>query len=505
MVMARPPFRWITYQVDVHPHSPMARVAGVPLPVAPAPGMLRTAIDLPDLSGYLSPREKADALLAVAAEVEHALLVQYLYAAYSLKKINDPGDQQTAVRKWKSTIRDIAEEEMGHLMTVQNLRRVIGLGPTFARDKFPILAGLFPFDFHLVPLNQKTLAEYVVAESPTNDTGTHPKLQEIIKVATGNGTMAVNHVGILYGLLGVIFAASPEDVNRDALGKDPWYTMVRDIAAAAYQQNPSAGAWHLNAGLFDPATLPQQASANDFGVIAGAVLPPPPAGPPPQIRVWQCASQGDAKEALRDIGLQGEGPAQAPPPGETSHFERFYAIYTGEDGVLPFPKDEWVPTYAAPTDPVISDDVGNPNAITEPKAQAYTILANLRYALVLGLLNQYLVTDPVRRAVLNFSNLTLASWAVSEMRGLATLARTLADLPRSKSGPDGGNAALPFDLPPLLTPPVAQADQWSLLINRLQEIIDQEELIIEKYNDENLKTVRDIHKAQIETLKQQIQ
>src|SRR5262249_35207120 len=153
---------------------------------------------------------------------------------------------------------------------------------------FPMLPGLFPFDFHLGPLSQKTLAEYVVAESPTNDT-THPKLPEIIKVATGNGAMPVNHVGILYGLLGVIFAASPEDIIRDASGKDPWFTMVRDVAVAAYQQNPSAAAWHLNGGLFDAATLPQQASANDFGVVAGAVLPPPPAGPPPQIRVWQCA------------------------------------------------------------------------------------------------------------------------------------------------------------------------------------------------------------------------
>jgi hypothetical protein len=37
--------------------------------------MVQVPIALPDLSGYLSPREKADALLTVAAEVEHALLV----------------------------------------------------------------------------------------------------------------------------------------------------------------------------------------------------------------------------------------------------------------------------------------------------------------------------------------------------------------------------------------------------------------------------------------------
>jgi hypothetical protein len=469
--------------------------------------MVTVTIDLPDLSGYVSPREKADALLTVAAEVEHALLVQYLYAAYSLKKSNDQGlseEEKKAVAKWRQTVVNIAQEEMGHLMTVQNLRRVLGLGPTFERDNFPMLPGLFPFDFHLGPLNQRSLAEYVVAESPTNDT-THPALPEIIKVATGNGAMPVNHVGNLYGLLGVVFAAGLDDINRDASGKDPWYTMVRDIATAAYQQNPNAASWHLNGGIFDAATLPQQANADDFGVIPGGVLPPPPAIQPPEIFVWQCANQGDAKEALRDIGLQGEGSAQGPPTGEKSHFERFYAIYTGgDDNPLPFPKDEWVPTYPAPTDPVISDDPSNPNAISEPKAQAYARLADQRYALILGLLNQYLVTDPVRRATLKFKDATLSKWAVNEMDSLSGLARTLADLPRSKTGPDAGNAALPFSLPRVLTPPIAQADQWGLLISRLQEIIDQEEFIVANYNDTKLKVIRDIHKAQLETLKEQL-
>jgi Ferritin-like len=498
--MARSRLRWLTYQVDVHPDSPTARLAGVPLPTAPAPGMVRAAIDLPDLSGYPSPREKADALLAVAAEVEHALLVQYLYAAYSLKKGTDSSlnpDQQKAVRKWKSTIVEIAKEEMGHLMTVQNLRLVLGLGPTFERDNCPMLPGLFPFDFHLGPINQKTLAEYVVAESPTDDT-THPALPDIIKVATGQGGMPVNHVGNLYGLLGVIFAASLDDINRDASGKDPWYVMVRDIAAAAYQQDPSASAWHLNGDQFDARTLRQQASAADFSPMTpGGVLSPLP--PPAESRLWQCANQGDAKAALRDIGLQGEGPAQGPPAGETSHFERFYAIYTGDDGVLPFPKDEWMPTYAAPTDPVISDDVDNPNAITEPKAQDYARLADQRYALILGLLNQYLVTDPDRRVTLK-----LSGWAVTEMDSLSGLARALADLPRSKAGPGGGNAALPFALPSVLTPPVAQADQWGLLIDRLQEIIDQENRIVSKYNDTVVANALQQHKPQLEMLKQQV-
>src|SRR5204863_2080786 len=80
-------------------------------------------IELPDLSGFPTPAEKAQFLLHAAAEVEHALLVQYLYAAYSLKKPGDVTDpaQQAALSQWPRSLRGIAKEEMGHLLTVQNL------------------------------------------------------------------------------------------------------------------------------------------------------------------------------------------------------------------------------------------------------------------------------------------------------------------------------------------------------------------------------------------------
>ena len=56
--------------------------------------------ELPD-----SPLDKAIRLLQVAAEVEHALMVQYLYAGNAFTTANQ-------------MIRDIAVEEMIHLMTV---------------------------------------------------------------------------------------------------------------------------------------------------------------------------------------------------------------------------------------------------------------------------------------------------------------------------------------------------------------------------------------------------
>jgi hypothetical protein len=55
-------------------------------------------------------------------------MVQYLYAAYSLAPDNDglTLEQQQAVRDWQATILEIAREEMGHLVSVQNLLQLIG-------------------------------------------------------------------------------------------------------------------------------------------------------------------------------------------------------------------------------------------------------------------------------------------------------------------------------------------------------------------------------------------
>src|SRR5438045_480047 len=115
----------------------------------------------------LSLHDEAVFLLHVAAEVEHALLVQYLYAAYSLKKPEEvPADKQGLVRGWKKTLLGIAREEMGHLVTVQNLLRLIGGPLTFDREDYPFRSDLYPFHFRLEPVSKGSLAKYILAEMP---------------------------------------------------------------------------------------------------------------------------------------------------------------------------------------------------------------------------------------------------------------------------------------------------------------------------------------------------
>ena len=80
-------------------------------------------------------RKELTYLLCQAAELEHALMCQYLYAAFSLKSTAGPGlrpDQLEAVERWRRVIFAIAGEEMLHWAMVQNLLTAVGSAPYVA-------------------------------------------------------------------------------------------------------------------------------------------------------------------------------------------------------------------------------------------------------------------------------------------------------------------------------------------------------------------------------------
>ena len=110
-------------------------------------------------------------LLHIAAEIEHALMVQYLFAAYSVDGSELPGRERRLVAAWKETILAVAREEMGHLITVQNLLILLGSPVTLDREDYPWDSEFYPFTFHLRPLSLDSLATYICAESPPRWTG----------------------------------------------------------------------------------------------------------------------------------------------------------------------------------------------------------------------------------------------------------------------------------------------------------------------------------------------
>ena len=76
-----------------------------------------------------------------AAELEHAVLLQYLFAAASLKRRGDGGVDELdldQIRGWEATLLRIAREEMAHLAAVSSLLIAVGSVPWLVR---PGLAG----------------------------------------------------------------------------------------------------------------------------------------------------------------------------------------------------------------------------------------------------------------------------------------------------------------------------------------------------------------------------
>ena len=86
-------------------------------------------------------------LLLEAAELEHMIMCQYLFAEFSLKPADEPSltaEQSDAVQRWRKTISGIAVEEMLHLALVYNLLTAIGGAPHVQPAELPSAVGVLP-------------------------------------------------------------------------------------------------------------------------------------------------------------------------------------------------------------------------------------------------------------------------------------------------------------------------------------------------------------------------
>lgn len=226
----------------------------------------------------LAPRDEAIFLLHAAAEIEHELMLQYLYAAYSL-----PENADERVAGWRAALLDVAREEMGHFLTVQNLLRIIGGPLRLGRTQSPDVAALRPFPYALEPFTRGALAKYIVAEMPRGVTTIADVIAEA-EQAAGQPCGALHRVGRIYVRI--------EELLQEF--------RVFDRAVELRARQGSAAEWGGGPTMFaDPIEDPAAAMA-----------------------------------ALRRIAIQGEGLDLD--DEVSSHFERFLAIYrTWPDGLTP--------------------------------------------------------------------------------------------------------------------------------------------------------------------------
>lgn len=118
-------------------------------------------------------REQLLYWLHEASEIEHQLMCCYLYAAFSLKRV-DPrwsDEQGAAVQRWRQVIMSVVFEEMGHLALVGNLAQALGAAPHVGRPAFPADAGLYPAGFviRLQPFSAATIEHFKFLERPSGE------------------------------------------------------------------------------------------------------------------------------------------------------------------------------------------------------------------------------------------------------------------------------------------------------------------------------------------------
>jgi hypothetical protein len=291
---------------------------------------------------------------------------------------------------------------------------------------------LFPFDMLFEPVTHESLAKYVVAESPKEfPSGIDPALMaRIITVATQGSGTPVNRVGTLYALLGAVFGSETLLAQKASTG-DPWYAMVNDLAAEAARAYGGRDRLHLPESAFQPASVSAQSSDRDWDRSVVKNLD--------EFRVHVVDGREAALEALRDIGLQGEGPSLV--TSEDAHFIRFvnlFKTFYGADGTGtgPAPSAAAVPRAAVIT---VDEQSAASEAISHPDSVRWARFANSRYAVMLGSLELYLRQAPTDRSF-------LLGWCFAEMFAIKFLSGVLTKKPRTtQAGP--GVAAVPFTLP----------------------------------------------------------
>jgi len=415
-----------------------ARVAEVTAAVTRLDAPLAT----PSHRQPLAPRDDAIFLLHIAAEIEHALMCQYLYAMMTLDAAAG-GAPAPDVTSWRQIILGVAKEEMGHFLTVQNLLRLIGGPLNFERQDTPFRSKFYPFDLSLEPLTISTPSEvreaaalppqerwtgigslnrYIAAEMPALDLIRPEDREEVASLVTEAGSF--NRVGPLYSRLIDLFSAPTAD-RPDRL-KDEDFQM----GVSGYQGG--ANEWGLTSAA---------AGAERFDILV------------PEVR-----SREQAVKALREIAEQGEAPLSDDPAKPLSHFRKFFQIYR-EYAAWAQQEPQWRPHFPVPANPTTSHDAADngSNAITNPSARDWADLFNLTYRHLLVMLQHYLsldgtITENEPKRVF------LARAAIGEMISLSGFAGRLTAQPMDAAG-SGLVAAPPFDLPYTLAMPDRAPDR----------------------------------------------
>src|SRR5712692_2624018 len=125
----------------------------------------------PETEFVIEHREALIYALCQAAELEHGIMCQYLFAAFSLKQSTAEGlteAELAAATRWRKQVSHVAAQEMLHLALVHNLLSAIGAAPHLARPNLPVPANHYPagVQLALLPFGEQALRHFIFLERP---------------------------------------------------------------------------------------------------------------------------------------------------------------------------------------------------------------------------------------------------------------------------------------------------------------------------------------------------
>ncbi len=131
----------------------------------------RGGMAAPEAPFVIEHREALIYMLCEAAELEHGIMCQYLFAAFSLKQSAGEGlteAQAAAVTRWRKQVAHVATQEMLHLALVHNLLSAIGAAPHLSRPNLPQPADHYPagVQLALLPFGEQALRHFMFLERP---------------------------------------------------------------------------------------------------------------------------------------------------------------------------------------------------------------------------------------------------------------------------------------------------------------------------------------------------
>ncbi|WP_295317477.1 ferritin-like domain-containing protein [Roseobacter sp.] len=439
----------------------------------------------------VSWRDHLVMLLNVGAEIEHGLMVQYLYSAYSIDTRGHPPEVVQKLESWRDHILTIAREEMGHFITVQNLLRLLGAPMNLARQNFPWDVDYYPFPFRLEPFSLSSVAAYAFTEAPPLET-----LETDAARQTSGGKRihpAMANRYIHYKRFDYDEIRRRVDVrmprNVEAHSVDVIYSEIIDLLKDEDRIPDS---------VFQEDTYSAQANWDDWG---RRYRPAPKMltadGSPAEkqakddiqtvnetnMLVMPVGTRTEAIKALQLVSEQGEAPHMGTAElEEISHFDRFLVIFQD----LKEMGDDFRPARDVASNPSVRKDVDGSTQITHPRTRSWAKFANIRYRMLLAFLGHRLKSGAKHKVPVQDRETMLIHRTFAEMYNIKTVSNLLMQMPLGASGEDAARfAGPPFETPFDLRMPYSEVETWMLHRELVKAAIRQATELLDASDDDD--------------------